>query len=104
MSPRRVLNKLPQLAALLLLAATACQGRSDGAPDGACETMVPSHGHKPNEESTFPYQLQVSTKQVHPGGRSVGEGGPWRLVSGLWCVKCRDAGALRQIWGCESGL
>uniref|UniRef100_A0A1B6M3A4 Reelin domain-containing protein n=1 Tax=Graphocephala atropunctata TaxID=36148 RepID=A0A1B6M3A4_9HEMI len=51
---------------LTVLLAVA-QGRPDGAPSDACETMDPSHGGSP-QTGPMPYTLQLDTLKVNSGG------------------------------------
>ncbi|XP_067006848.1 putative defense protein Hdd11 [Anabrus simplex] len=40
---------------------------SAGAPEGACDDMVPQHGADPLPLTTFPYKLTIKEKQIKAG-------------------------------------
>uniref|UniRef100_A0A1B6JI15 Reelin domain-containing protein n=1 Tax=Homalodisca liturata TaxID=320908 RepID=A0A1B6JI15_9HEMI len=60
-------SKAAALCFLTVLLITV-QGRPDGAPSDACETMDPSHGGSP-QTGPMPYTLQLDSHKINSGGR-----------------------------------
>ncbi|KAF6040018.1 FRRS1 [Bugula neritina] len=56
------------LGATLLAAVSAYPS---GAPSGACDSLIPSHGTSSAQTSTSPYSISVSTPTNVTGGESV---------------------------------
>lgn len=60
------------LAACVMVAAVSAY--SSGAPETACETLIPNHGAEPQGSDTNPYRLDISREAVAPGGLVNGKG------------------------------